>query len=59
MQLHFNSYEFSYVPRTCNVLAHSLAAYGASRQYIKLIWPDSLPNDVRVLMASVSAEPDG
>jgi ribonuclease HI len=46
MQLSFNSFEFSYVPRTCNTVAHSLAAYGASRHELKLLWPDSLPNDV-------------
>jgi hypothetical protein len=57
MQLHFNSYEFSYVPRSCNTLAHSLAEYGASRQDIKMLWPDSLPNDVPVSVAGVSAGP--
>jgi ribonuclease HI len=35
--LNFNSFEFSYSPRTCNKLAHTLAEYGASRQDKKLI----------------------
>jgi hypothetical protein len=30
MNLSFNSFEFSHVPRTCNKLAHELAAYGAT-----------------------------
>jgi hypothetical protein len=58
MQLAFNSFEFCYASRTCNKLAHDLAAYGASRQDIKLLWPDSLPIDVRVMVASDSAVPD-
>jgi ribonuclease HI len=57
MNLTFNSFEFSHVPRTCNSLAHNLAAYGATRQDIRFLWPESLPNDVRVLVASTSAEP--
>jgi hypothetical protein len=57
MQLHFNSFECVYVPRTCNKAAHVLAAYGASRQDIKLVWSDSLPDDVRVLVASASTVP--
>jgi hypothetical protein len=57
MQLHFNSFECVYVPHTCNKVAHVLVAYGASRQDIKLVWSDSLPDDVRVLVASASTVP--
>ena len=59
MQLSFNSFEIVYAPRTCNFLAHSLAAYGARRQDMKLLWPDSLPDDVSVMVASASAVSSG
>lgn len=52
-QLSFTSFALSAIPRTCN----NLAKYGASRQDLKLLWPESLPSDVRVVVASVSAEP--
>jgi hypothetical protein len=52
MQLAFNSFEFCFVSRTCNKLAHDLAAYGASWQDIKLLWPDLLPTDVHVMVAT-------
>jgi ribonuclease HI len=57
MQLSFNSFEFTFAPRTCNKIAHELAAYGASRQDILTLWPESLPNDVLVSVASVFAVP--
>jgi hypothetical protein len=57
MQMHFNSVNVSFAPRICNKLAHVFAAYGASRQELKLLWADSLPVDVRVLVDSISAEP--
>jgi hypothetical protein len=59
MLLNFNSFEFVFTPRTCNKLAHALATYGASRQDKKIIWPEMLPNDVRVLVASTSAVSSG
>jgi ribonuclease HI len=57
LNLSFNSFEFYYIPRTCNKIAHELAAYDTSRQ--DMFWPESLPNYVRVRLASVSAEPCG
>ena len=48
---------FSFIPRTCNNLAHELAMYGAAGQNLKLLVPEALPSDVRVLVASASAEP--
>jgi hypothetical protein len=59
MLLNFNSFEFVFTPRTCNKLAHALATYGASRQDKKIIWPEMLPNDVWVLVASTSAVSSG
>jgi hypothetical protein len=55
MQLSFNSFEFTFVPRNCNTLAHKLAAYGANRQEHRSFCSESLPNDVDVLVTSVSA----
>jgi ribonuclease HI len=57
MQLAFNSVEFVFAPGTSNNLAHELAAFGASRQDIRCIWPESLPDGVSVLLASTVAEP--
>jgi hypothetical protein len=31
MPLHFNSFEFSFIPRSCNNSAHAFAAFGASQ----------------------------
>jgi hypothetical protein len=55
MLLNFNSFEFSYASRTCNNIAHTLDAYGASRQDKRNIWPEMLPNDVQVLVARDAA----
>jgi hypothetical protein len=57
LQLNFNQVSFSFAPRACNNLAHCLAAYGASRQDSRLHWSESLPDDVRVMVASKFAEP--
>jgi hypothetical protein len=57
MQLSFDSFEFLFAPRTCNNVAHYLAGYGARKPDLKTLWLDSLPEDVRVLLANDSAEP--
>ncbi|KAK1664363.1 hypothetical protein QYE76_052522 [Lolium multiflorum] len=57
MRLHFNSVSVSFAPRDCNNLAHALAAYGVSQRDPRQVWPESLPDDVRVLVASNLAEP--
>jgi ribonuclease HI len=57
MNLNFNSVCLGYVPRKCNNLAHAQAAYGASRQDLSQLWPESIPNDVSVRVASSLAEP--
>jgi hypothetical protein len=49
MNLSFNSFEFSHVPRTCNKLAHELAAYGATRLDTELLWPESTRLDTELL----------
>jgi ribonuclease HI len=45
MQLSFNSFEFSFVPRECNKLAHDLAALGGTWQDTISLCPESLPVD--------------
>ena len=57
VRLNFNSVMFSVIPRTCNNLAHELAKYGAARKNLKLLVLEALPCDVRVSLASASAEP--
>jgi hypothetical protein len=59
MNLSFNSFEFSHVPRTCNRLAHEIAAYGAAWLDTELLWPEPLPSDVLVWLDSLSAVPSG
>jgi hypothetical protein len=57
MRLHFNSMSVSFAPKDCNNLAHALAAYGTSQRDPRQVWPESLPNDVRVMVASNLVEP--
>ncbi|KAI4993222.1 hypothetical protein ZWY2020_007535, partial [Hordeum vulgare] len=44
----FNSCSFSFAPRACNDLAHTVAAFGATLHVSSKLWPDDLPNDVLV-----------
>ena len=55
--LNFSSVEFLYVPRSCNKIAHALAALGARQFDSRLTWLEEVPNDVQVLVASELAEP--
>jgi ribonuclease HI len=57
MKLNFNSYQVTHVSRTCNNVAHSLAAYGSNQEVIRLLWPDDVPDVVNVVVASESAKP--
>jgi hypothetical protein len=57
LQLNFSCVLFSFTPRECNNVAHCLAAYGVSRKCSRSIWSDTLPDDVKVMVASASAEP--
>jgi ribonuclease HI len=59
MNLSFNYFELSHVPRTCNKLAHEIAAYGATWLDTELLWPEPLPSDVLVWLDSLSAVPSG
>jgi hypothetical protein len=55
--LNFQSFEFQYVPRICNKVAHALANLGVNQEESRLLWPDSAPDYVHVLVASESAAP--
>uniref|UniRef100_A0ACD5Z6F3 Uncharacterized protein n=1 Tax=Avena sativa TaxID=4498 RepID=A0ACD5Z6F3_AVESA len=55
--LKFSTVEVSYDPRSCNKVAHLLAAYGARLQADRMLWPEYVLEDVRALVASESAEP--
>jgi ribonuclease HI len=56
IRLQFNSVLFSYVPRTCNKIAHALAAFGANRQTSRQLWQETLPIDLHVPVTSTLAE---
>jgi hypothetical protein len=55
LSLYFDKVLFSFVPRGCNKIAHCLAAYGTGRQEARSLWSESLPDDVRSLVASYDA----
>jgi hypothetical protein len=57
IRLNFNSIKVSYAPRSCNNVAHALADYGARRRELRQLWPESLPNDIIVRVASELAAP--
>jgi ribonuclease HI len=56
MRLNFISICFSHCPRTCNNLAHELAALGARHQVVRSLWLEALPVDVFVPVTSNFAE---
>lgn len=43
LQLNFNTWEVSHVVRTCNSVAHLIAALGARQNEARLLWPESVP----------------
>jgi ribonuclease HI len=53
----FISSNFQFCPRTCNKVAHAMAALGASQDESHLFWQEMVPNFVNVLVASEYAEP--
>jgi hypothetical protein len=57
MRLNFNLCHITHVSKTCNNVAHTLAAYGANQEAVRLVWPDDVPVVVNVMVASESAEP--
>jgi hypothetical protein len=56
LRLHFSDVMFSFAPRSCNKIAHAMAAYGASRQADKQLWLEALPNDAHVMVTSTFAK---
>jgi hypothetical protein len=57
IQLNFIDVTVVHVSRVCNKVAHLIAAYGASQIADRLLWPETVIDDVSVLVASESAEP--
>jgi ribonuclease HI len=57
LQLNFFSWSVTHVVRSCNNAAHLLAAIGSNQSEVRLVWPDYVPDDVNVVVASESAEP--
>jgi ribonuclease HI len=57
IRLNFGVVEVRFAPRECNKLAHALAAYGAAHVEDRVHWVDMVPDGVRCVAASESAEP--
>ena len=56
IRLNFISVEVRYAPRTCNKLAHELAAIGAAQRETRVSWLDYVPESVHFVLASEFAE---
>jgi hypothetical protein len=57
LRSNFNSFVVKFMSRTCNKAAHCLAAVGSDQDESRLLWPDSVPDAVIVVVASELAEP--
>jgi hypothetical protein len=58
--LNFTSVSFEYAHRNCNKVANAMVALDASMAHGNgQLWPDDVPNDVMVLVASDLATPTG
>lgn len=57
LRLNFISVEVRFAPRSCNKVAHAMAALGADQLVPRQFWQDEVPSSVRTLVASVLAEP--
>jgi hypothetical protein len=57
LRLNFISYDVIHVPRSCNKVAHELAALGSNQSLVRLLWPKCVPDDIHVLVASEFDEP--
>ena len=57
VRMNFNSVQFMYFPRGCNMVAHALGAIGASRCESRRLWLENVPDSVLVLVAGDSTEP--
>jgi hypothetical protein len=58
IRLNFWSVDVTFVPRTCNKVAHLIAAYGAHQNAERLLWPENVLDDVKGLVASESVVPN-
>jgi hypothetical protein len=57
-RLNFNSVFFIFCHRSCNKVAHAMAALGSLANHSNsLLWLDDVPDNVRVIVASESAMP--
>jgi hypothetical protein len=54
--LHFTDVILSFAPRSCNSMAHALAAFGASRQLDKQLWLEDLSSNIHVTLTNTIAE---
>jgi ribonuclease HI len=54
---YFESFEFTFVSRHCNKVAHTLAQYGYSAEDECRGWAEDAPDFVSALLASDAAEP--
>jgi hypothetical protein len=54
-RFNFSSISFSFCPRTCNSMAHDLAALGVRKQVVRSLWLEPSMDDVSVLMTSTFA----
>jgi hypothetical protein len=56
-QLNFSNCHFMFSPRSCNKVAHALAALGADGASPCRMWHEDVPDSVKVLVASESTVP--
>jgi ribonuclease HI len=56
LRANFNFAEVGHVPRDCNKIAHVLATFGAREHNPRLIWPEDVPDFVRVYAADDLAQ---
>jgi ribonuclease HI len=57
INLNFESVKLNFRPRSCNKVAHAIAAMDAREENQCRLWLDSVPDSVRVLLVSDYAVP--
>jgi ribonuclease HI len=57
LYLNFVSVKVVFVPRSCNKVAHEIAALGASQQDVRKLWMNTVPDAVSLVLASKFASP--
>jgi hypothetical protein len=55
--LNYSSVEVVFAPRSCNKVAHEIAAIGALGEEARVLWVDSIHPDVNSVLASEFATP--